>query len=267
MGNNKPIGIFDSGVGGLTVVKSLMEKMPGESFIYFGDTANVPYGNKSEKQLFAYAHRIISFLINKQVKAIIVACGTHSSVTLPYLLGDYNLPMFGVVKAGARSAASSSCNGKIGVAATQATVNKQAFTQEILELGPAFQVFEMACPRFVPLVEAGKLNNAETQEAVAEYLGPLLARGIDTLVLGCTHYPFLMNAISEFAGEQLKLIDTSCETINELEEVFRARNLFNYGDEEPRHEFYVSGQDDSFINVGRLLMGDIINDIHKLDWD
>jgi len=267
LGKNKPIGIFDSGIGGLTVVKSLMEKMPDESFIYFGDTAHVPYGNKSETQLFNYAHKIISFLISKQVKAIIVACGTHSSVTLPSVSQEYSLPMLGVVKAGARSAARLSCNGKIGVAATQATVNKKAYTREIQELEPEFQVFETACPRFVPLVEAGKLNNSESREAVAEYLGPLLAQGIDTLVLGCTHYPFLATAISEFAGEKLKLVDTSCETIDELQEMFGDRDLFNNSGKRPRHEFYVSGQDDSFFNVGRLLMGDIIKEIHKLDWD
>lgn len=267
MKKNAPIGIFDSGVGGLTVVKSLLKKMPAESFIYFGDTAHVPYGNKTEEQLFAYARRIISFLIARQVKAIIVACGTHSSVTLPFIAREYDLPMLGVVKAGARSAVRHSRNGKIGVAATQATVQKEAYTHAIKELEPGFQVYETACPRFVPLVEAGKLKNIETREAIAEYLGPLLAQGIDTLVLGCTHYPFLAESISEFAGEKLKLVDASCETIEELQEIFRAGDLFNNSAAKPRHIFYVSGRDNSFYDVGRTLMGDIIGEIQNLDWD
>ncbi|MEN6348373.1 MAG: glutamate racemase [Syntrophomonas sp.] len=260
----RPIGVFDSGVGGLTVVKSLLDKMPRESFIYFGDTANLPYGNKSEEQLFSYARNIISFLIQREVKAIIIACGTHSSVTLPVISGDYSLPLLGVVKAGARTAARVSRTGKIGVIATQATVSKLAYTGEVKSINPDYEIYEKACPRFVPLVEAGNLDGRETREAVAEYLEPLLRLGIDTLILGCTHYPFLAPLIQEFAGRNVTLVDPSCETITELQGILGRDGLLNKSDETGGREFYVSGNDESFYKVGKLLIGDTIQAVHKL---
>lgn len=267
MGKTCPIGIFDSGVGGLTVVKSLLEQLPAESFIYFGDTANVPYGSKSKEQLFNYAHKIISFLMKQGVKAIIVACGTHSSVTLPEVRRQYSLPLLGVVKAGSRSAVKSSKNGKIGIAATQATVNSLAYTREIKKMYPDFEVCEIACPRFVPLVESGRLNGEEVRKAVREYIGPLLERGIDTLVLGCTHYPFLVPAIKEFAGKDIIIVDPSCETIAEIHEVLSQTGMINDDSSRTFHRFYVSGNDDSFYKVGKSLMGDILEKVHKVNLD
>lgn len=267
MESTRSIGVFDSGVGGLTVVKSLLNKLPQESFIYFGDTAHVPYGNKSEEQLFSYAHKIISYLITKKVKAIIVACGTHSSITLPVISGQYPLPLLGVVKAGARSASRLSLNGKIGVLATQATVNKLAYTEQIKKLNPHLEVLEMACSSFVPLVEAGKLEDSETRDAVVKYLRPLLERGVDTIILGCTHYPFLTPLIQEFAGEDINLVDPSCETIDEIADILSARGLLNQCHQSPKREFYVSGHDESFYKVGRLLIGDTIKNVNKVELD
>lgn len=267
MESNQPIGVFDSGVGGLTVVKALLDKLPRESFIYFGDTAHIPYGNKSEEQLFGYAHKIISYLNSRNVKAIIVACGTHSSVTLPVISGQYDLPLLGVVKAGARAAARLSQNGRIGVIATQATVNKLAYTQEIVKIKPDLEVIEAACPRFVPLVEAGQLEDRETREAVAEYLDPLMQKGVDTVVLGCTHYPFLAPIIQEFTGNKVALIDPSCETVDEVAAILRTKNLLNDGKQTSSREFYVSGQDESFYKVGKLLIGDTIKQVLKLNLD
>lgn len=267
MGKTSPIGIFDSGVGGLTVVKSLLEELPGESFIYFGDTAHVPYGNKSKEQLLGYAHSIISFLIDRGVKAIVVACGTHSSVTLPQIQERYSVPLLGVVKAGSRSAARITVNGNIGVAATRPTVSSLAYTRELININPEFKVFETACSRFVPLVESGKLNGAEPRDAVREYLQPLMENSIDTLVLGCTHYPFLTSVINEFVGSKVTLVDPSHETIDELKEIFTSETLFNDSGEIPFREFYVSGNDDSFYKVGRLLLGDIIKKVDRIVLD
>jgi glutamate racemase len=262
--NTGSIGIFDSGVGGLTVVKALIEKMPGESFIYFGDTANVPYGNKTREQLFTYADKIISFLLNKQVRAIVVACGTHSSVTLPVLEKTCKVPILGVVKAGARAAARTTCNGKIGVIATAATTNSHAYKNNIQSFKSEASVFENACSRFVPLIESGKLEGEEIKEAVAEYLKPLVENEIDTLVLGCTHYPFLTPVIKDFVGEDVKLVDPAYETIDELRETLEKMNLLKHN-ESPSREFFVSGNDESFYKVGRLLIGDSLQKVDKVD--
>ncbi|MGE5390729.1 MAG: glutamate racemase [Deltaproteobacteria bacterium] len=267
MVRNDPIGIFDSGVGGLTVVKALMDQMPDESFIYFGDTAHVPYGSKEEWQLMGYARDIIAFLLSKQVKAIVVACGTHSSTTLPLIEGDFDLPVLGVLKAGARTAARVTRKGKIGVIATMATTKRLAYTREIRNIDDRFDVFEVGCPKFVPLIEAGKMESEEAREAVAEYLQPLMQKGIDSLVLGCTHYPFLAPAIQEYVGPGVQLADPSCETIEDLKQIFAERGLFNERGEPPMRRFYVNGNDESFYRVGRLLIGDTIDYVNKISLD
>ncbi|MGI5912837.1 MAG: glutamate racemase [Syntrophomonadaceae bacterium] len=267
MGDSRPIGIFDSGVGGLTVVRSLIEKLPLENFIYFGDTAHVPYGNKSEQELMYYAREIISFLLKQEVKAIIVACGTHSSITLPRLMYNYSIPIIGVVDAAAICAAGTTSNGKIGVAATQATVKSQAYTNVLLKLNPDYKVYEVACPDFVPLVESGKLEGGETLQAVADYLGYLLDFGIDTLVLGCTHYPFLLGIIEKYVGEEVNVIDPSCKTVEQVKDILLYKGLLNSYNPTPLRKFYVSGRDDSFFNVGRLLIGNTIKEVIKVKLD
>lgn len=265
MGDNRPIGIFDSGVGGLTVVRALMEMAPQENFIYFGDTAHVPYGNKTKHQLMQYAREIISYLLKQDVKAIIIACGTHSSITLPLLAGNYSIPILGVVKAAAACAIKTTRNGKIGIAATQATVNSLAYTREIKKLNPDCQVYEVACPQFVPLVESGKLEDEEALLAVAEYLNPLLDLEIDSLVLGCTHYPFLSNLISRFMGPNVEIIDPSYNTVEEVLEILNRQELFNTQENSPFRKFIVSGSKDSFYKVGRLLIGDTIQEVEKVN--
>ncbi|HZK43473.1 MAG TPA: glutamate racemase [Syntrophomonadaceae bacterium] len=267
MGKNNPIGIFDSGVGGLTVVKSLIERLPQEKFIYFGDTINVPYGNKTEDQLFSYAYSIIDFLIESDAKALIVACGTHSSITLPKLSQEYVLPMLGVVKPGADAAVKASKTGKIGVLATSATVNSLAFTKAIKSLNSECEVLETACPKFVPLVEAGNLEGADTKSAIEEYIEPLLNKGIDTLILGCTHYPFLSKAIKDYIGEEVILVDPSFATIEELKKLLIESNLLNDNEQKAKREFYVSGNDESFYNVGNLLLGNMIEKVSKVNLD
>jgi len=244
-----------------------MDQMPHESFIYFGDSAHVPYGGKEEWQLMGYARDIMAFLLNKSVKAVVVACGTHSSTTLSLIRDDYSLPMLGVVKAGARTAARVTKNGKIGVIATMATTKRLAYTREIQNIDEGYNVFEVGCPRLVPLVEAGKMESDETRDAVAEYLEPLLAKGIDSLVLGCTHYPFLSPVIQEYVGPGVKLADPSCETIEDLKKIFAERDLFNDQAEPAVRKFYVNGNDESFYQVGRLLIGDTIDYVNKVSLD
>lgn len=266
MDKKSPIGIFDSGVGGLTVVRSLLDKLPGESFIYFGDTAHVPYGNKSEEQLFSYARQILAYLLSRNVKAVIVACGTHSSVTLPSLEKVCTLPLLGVVKAGARAAVKTSRSGRIGVIATQPTVNSRAYTAAVQSINPELRVFEQACPRLVPLVESGQLNGPAVREAIAEYIGPLMGEGIDTLILGCTHYPFLSDVIRGFVGPAVNLVDPSDETIDEVLSLLASRDLLSTGTRRDGcHEFFVSGQNESFFKVGKQLIGDVIKDVSRIE--
>lgn len=263
--STRPIGIFDSGVGGLTVVKSLLERLPGESFVYYGDTAHVPYGSKSREELFQYARDIIAFLLHQQVKTIVVACGTHSSVTLPEFEKSCPVPILGVVKPGARAAVSATRSGKVGVIATQATVSSGSYTKNIKDIDPSLDVYSAACARFVPLIEAGILSGPETEQAIEEYVGPLLSQGIDTLVLGCTHYPFLAPVISRCAGQGVTLVDPACETVEELSEILRKGDLLNDHPGNKQRDFYVSGNDESFYIVGRMLLGDVIQKVHRVD--
>lgn len=265
--DNRPIGVFDSGVGGLTVIKSMLDQLPDETFIYFGDTAHVPYGSKTSEQLMGYAQAIIAYLLSRNAKAIVIACGTHSSVTLPHIKNQYSFPLLGVVKAAARSAFSMTSNQRIGVLATHATVMSKSYTRAIKELQPEAQVFEIACPKFVPLVEAGRLDGEETRQAVQEYVGPLLEAGVDTIVLGCTHYPFLAQVIQEYAGSQVALVDPSHQTVEELKIMLAQNDLLAPASSQPDREFYVSGNNESFFTVGKLLIGDVIEKVDRIDID
>lgn len=265
MSDNRPIGVFDSGVGGLTVTRALLEKLPDERIIYFGDTAHVPYGNKSREQLLNYARNIMRYLLERNVKAVMVACGTHSSITIPRISGDYDLPIIGMVKPGARAAIQNSRNGRIGICATEATIKSGSFTSRIKELAPSCQVFEMACPRFVPLIESGQLQGLETLAAVREYITPLQKHNIDTLVFGCTHYPFLTDIIAGFAGDSIGLVDPACQAVEDLSAALMAAGIRNDGNGAPPcHEFIVSGDPDSFCRVGRMLIGSVIGRVESV---
>jgi glutamate racemase len=266
LSDTRPIGIFDSGVGGLTVVKSLLKQLPGENFIYFGDTAHLPYGNKSQAELFQYAQNIVGFLLQQNVKAIVVACGTHSSVTLPSIETSCPVPIMGVMKAGVASAVKTTRNGKIGIIATQASVNNGSYRQHIISQGD-YQVFASACPRFVPWVEAGVFSGNEVDQAIEEYISPLLKKGIDTLVMGCTHYPFLADAIAGFTGPEVTLVDPAVRTIQELEHIL-AKNNMQGSAAQGYGEFYVSGNDQSFYHAGSLLLdNNMIQRVEKICLD
>lgn len=263
MGNKHPVGIFDSGVGGLTVVKAFLEQLPGEDFIYFGDTAHVPYGNKSEAQLLQYARDIMAYFLERKVKAVLVACGTHSSVTLPKIQSDYPVPMVGMVRAGARAACQSTLSKRVGVLATQATVNSRAYRAAIQDIDPNCRVFEVACPLFVPLVEEGILTGEEPIAAAKEYLSPLLQEHIDTLVLGCTHYPFLKQVLADLIGEVV-LLDPAVEAVAEMKAILTGHNLLQSAENQSRSEFLVSGNDRSFSRVGKRLLGKVIDEVKSI---
>lgn len=257
--NNAPIGVFDSGVGGLTVVKEIMEQLPGEAMIYFGDTARVPYGSKSEETVVRYSAQIIKFLLAKGAKTIVIACNTASAVALEKMKQEFEVPIIGVVKPGAKAAAEVTKNGKIGVIGTEATIRSGIYNEFLRKTDPHVTVYGKACPLFVPLAEEGWVGEDEITEQVARrYLAELTAQDIDTLVLGCTHYPLLRSVIQKVVGNKVQLVNPAVETARELKYLLEENDLLNErtragetyatADVEnlPQHEFFVSDRAEKF---------------------
>lgn len=244
-----PIGVFDSGVGGLTVAREIMRNIPNERIVYFGDTARVPYGSKSRDTVLRYSRQIIRFLRTREVKAIVVACNTASAYALEEIKKELDIPIIGVVKPGARVACRATRNHRIGVIGTEATVSSGIYTEFIQQQNPENQVIGKACPLFVPLVEEGWLKDSVTVEVAKRYLAELKESRIDTLILGCTHYPLLRSTIRDIMGEQVTLVNPAYETAIGLKELLERENLSNPGGEasgEERYQFFVSDVADKF---------------------
>ena len=254
---SSPIGIFDSGVGGLTVAREIMRQLPQERLVYFGDTARVPYGSKSQTTIIRYTRQIIRFLQSKNVKAIVVACNTASAFALEEVADEIDIPIIGVVKPGAKVAAETTKNDKIGVIGTEGTIDSKLYTKIIHQSNKKAQVLGKACPLFVPLVEEGWLNDPVTLEVAQRYLAPLKDSGIDTLIMGCTHYPLLRTTIQEIVGEEVKLINPAYETTKELCALLKETNLLNMGSEiivGNQYEFYVSDAADKFMRFANSIL-------------
>lgn len=220
-----PIGVFDSGIGGLTVVRELRRALPNETFLFFGDTARVPYGPKSASTVRRFAHQDAAFLIRQGVKLIVVACNTVSSVALDALESEMPVPVVGVVEPGARAAVAKSAGGRIGVIGTRATIASAAYPRAILAKRSDASVEQVACPLFVPLVEEGWSDSAVAEAVARHYLAPLTAKGIDTLVLGCTHYPLMKAVLARVMGEGVELVDTAEETASDVKSLLAAQGL------------------------------------------
>ena len=256
----KPIGFFDSGLGGLSVVKEMRSLLVAESFIYFGDTAHVPYGSKNVAQLMQYATEIGDFLASREIKALVVACNTSSAVSLEMLKERYSFPIIDVIAPGVRAAIKKSRNKKIAVIATQATISSGAHSREFKKQGWLEDIFPQACPLFVPLVEEGKTETEEAYAATREYLEPLKKWGADTLLLGCTHYPFLEKAIRSVMGEEVILLDPARETIMILESTLREKGLLA-GEKEVKQEYHVSDAPEKFRLLGEKFLGERIAEV------
>ncbi|MBQ7841559.1 MAG: glutamate racemase [Lachnospiraceae bacterium] len=222
-----PIGVFDSGVGGLTVVREIMRQIPNEKIVYFGDTARVPYGSKSKDTVTRYSRQIVRFLQTQQVKAIVVACNTASAYALDELEKEIDIPIIGVVKPGAKVATEATRNGRIGVIGTAGTVGSGIYTTYIQQIRPEVEVIGKACPLFVPLVEEGLWQDPVTDEIAMRYLSELIDIGIDTLILGCTHYPLIRSTVGKIMGEHVTLVNPAYETARELKELLMEQELFN----------------------------------------
>ncbi|MBP7205257.1 MAG: glutamate racemase [Candidatus Cloacimonetes bacterium] len=247
----KPIGIFDSGVGGLTVYKAIRSAFPEEDLIYFGDTARVPYGPKSRNTIIEYSVQNARFLLQKGIKILIVACNTSSAVALSELTGLTGIPIIGVIAPGAEMAASLTKNQRIGVIGTEGTVRSAAYTEAIREIIPEAEVFSQACPLFVPLVEEGWLEHPATRQVAHAYLDPYKDRNIDTLVLGCTHYPLLKKIIGEVVGPRINLVDSADAIAKYL------RNLLpeEYDGQAGTDKFFVSDNEDKFAQIAHRILG------------
>jgi glutamate racemase len=219
--DNRPIGLFDSGIGGLTVLKSLLGSLKHESFVYLGDTARLPYGSKSPATIERYLRQNIQFLLTQNVKAVIVACNSASTVLLDSQT-NFPIPVYNVIEPGAATAIAASSNQSIGVLGTTATINAMAYVKSIHKLAPMATVYQQACPLLVPLVEEGWEDDPLTNLVIYRYLTPILNTGIDTLILGCTHYPALREAITKIAGPEIKLIDSAEAIVQVLRRDFES---------------------------------------------
>lgn len=222
---NAPIGVFDSGVGGLTVAREIMRQLPNERIVYFGDTARVPYGSKSKETVTRFSRQIVRFLQMQDVKAIVVACNTASAYALDELEQEVDIPIIGVVKPGAKTAIEATHNGKIGVIATQATISSGIYKRYIEENDTSVSVVEKACPLFVPLVEEGLWEDPVTDEIARRYLSELIDIDIDTLILGCTHYPLIRSTVGKIMGDKVTLVNPAYETARELKELLEKEDL------------------------------------------
>lgn len=244
-----PIGVFDSGVGGLTVAREIMRQIPNERIVYFGDTARVPYGTKSKDTIIRFSRQIVQFLKTKEVKAIVIACNTASALALETLKPELDIPIIGVIRPGAKMAAEVTKNSKIGVIATESTIESQLYTRTIQSFNPQAQVFGKACPLFVSLVEEGWLKDPVTVEVANRYLEPLMETGIDTLIMGCTHYPLLRSVLRDVMGDKVVLVNPAYETAKELQALLDKYGMANDGLQPvdgAMHEFYVSDAANKF---------------------
>lgn len=259
-----PIGVFDSGVGGLTVLDALRRRLPHESTVYLGDTARLPYGPKSPETVRRYARECAAFLLERGVKMIVVACNTASARALPDLEREVPVPVVGVVMPGAREAAGRSRTGRIGVLGTRGTIESGAYREAVRALRPDARVEGAACPLFVPLVEEGWTGNEVARLTAERYLAPLLAGGVDTLVLGCTHYPHLRELLRRVAGEEVTLVEPARATAREVAELLAERGLEAPADGEPAHRYYVTDDAERFRALAAAWMGEEIDHLEQV---
>ena len=255
MNTNKqaPIGVFDSGVGGLTVAREIMRQMPNESIVYFGDTARVPYGSKSGDTILRYSRQITQFLLTYKVKAIVIACNTASAYASEVLRKECDIPVIDVIAPGAVAAVNTTKNNKVGVIATQATINSKMYTNYLHNLNPKIKVYDKACPLLCPLVEEGWLYDSVTVEVIDRYTSELVRSGMDTLVLGCTHYPLLAHTIQKVVGDKVTLVNPAFETAKELANVLAQQNLL-CDTKEAVHRFFVSDGAEQFRRFANTIL-------------
>ena len=252
--DKRPIGVFDSGVGGLTVVRALSKLLPHENMVYLGDTARVPYGSKSKETVTRFSHECVEFLKRFNVKLTVVACNTASSWSLNSLKKKFKFPVIGVIKPGVKEACRKTRNFKIGVIGTKATVGSASYSKEIQKVNPRIKVYQKACPLFVPVVEENWLNSKITFTIAEEYLRQLRAKRIDTLILGCTHYPLLKTVLKDVFKRGISIIDSSISVSTEVKEFLRHNGIENNSGKKGVVRFYVTDDPWSFENISKFFL-------------
>ena len=260
------IGVFDSGLGGLTAVKELVKILPDEDIIYFGDTSRVPYGTRSRETIISYAKQDLNFLSTFNIKAALVACGTISAVALDTIKGNYGFDVIGVIDSAARAAATATVNKKIGIIGTNATIKSGAYQKALLGICPDIKTVSVPCPLFVPLVENGHIKEGDpiTALAVEHYIKTIADFGADTIILGCTHYPLIARAIQKYVGDGVTLINPGKEAAKTLKQKLSAQNLLSH--DGGKHRYYVSDSIENFEALGSLFMEQsITGEVRKVD--
>jgi glutamate racemase len=263
--NEQPIGVFDSGIGGLTVVRAITGRLPHENIVYFGDTARVPYGPKSPQVVREYAGQDVDVLIARGVKMVVIACNTVSAVALDIVQQRARVPVVGMIMPGAEAAVRSTANRRIGVIGTRATINSNAYTNALRHLDGEVQVFAAECPLFVPLAEEGWIDHKVTHLVAKEYLFPLTLEKIDTLIMGCTHYPVIRPAIAGVLNPGVHLIDSGEAAAAEVERLLDERSLRNPSTEQPHLQFFVSDIPAKFAEVGQRFLGRTMGRVHRAE--
>lgn len=263
--DNRPIGVFDSGIGGLTVLKEVVEQLPGEDIIYFGDTARIPYGTRSKETVIKYVIQSINFLMTKNIKAIVIGCNTASALALEEAREKFDIPIIGVVEPGARAAVNSTTNNVIGVIGTAGTINSKAYQRTMRKDLPMAEIIGVSCPLFVPIVEEGWENSDVADVAAKKYLLELKEHNIDTLVLGCTHYPALRYTIGKVMGNSVKLVNPAYETAKVTKNLLKEKGLLNENIEDGSHQYYVSDDPDKFRRIGGNIIRTQIGEVGKVN--
>jgi len=261
----RPIGVFDSGIGGLTVVRELRAELPGEEILYFGDSARVPYGTKSPETVRRFTRECVAFLIRRDIKLLVVACNTASAVALPLLAGELTIPVVGVIEPGVRAALARTRRRRIGVIGTEGTIASGAYRRALEGSVPGVEIHERACPLFVPLAEEGWLDGDVPARVARAYLGPLAAGGIDTLILGCTHYPLLRSVIAAAAGEGVELVDSAAETALETAGLLARLDLTHPRAVGGQCRVFVSDRPRRFVEIGAAFLGEALDDAVLVD--
>lgn len=265
--DNRPIGVFDSGIGGLTVLNEVIEQLPGEDIVYFGDTARIPYGTRSKETVIRYFLQSARFLKTKDIKAIVIACNTATALAIEAAKEEFDIPFIGVVKPGAEAAVKVTENGTIGVIGTTGTINSQAYQKKMRELNPRVEIIGKACPLYVQIVEEGWENSDVAYLTTQKYLLELKEHNIDTLIMGCTHYPALRYTLTKFFGEDVKLVNPAYETAKRVKKMLAETKSLNENIDGGNIEYFVSDDPEKFKRVGGNLLGREISNANLINID
>ncbi|MDD3521174.1 MAG: glutamate racemase [Actinomycetota bacterium] len=263
----RPIGVFDSGLGGITVLKEIINLVPNENIIYFGDTARFPYGPRELSQVKNFALKIARFLVSKNVKMIVIACNTSTAAALSDIKQEIKVPVIGVIEPGARAAVNATESKRVGVIATKGTVESMAYDNAIKKIDKSIDVFSNPAPLLVDYVEKGIFEGRSLEKTICEYLNPLFTKSIDVLLLGCTHFPLIENNIKNCCSAQVKVISSAVETAKDVEKTLKDKDILNNSDNESDRKFYTTADENTFFKSGKIFLGEKIKDVSHIDID